>query len=175
MCYVLQFKCDPEYIYLLGKIYVVFKLVINFKSLVFTTFVNKWCKWHNASAIYLSFEVQSVGLSVHMELTSLLIKQGNFNIWAQLNGIYRLCSGLVGMQWPFEVSFWPLFFSFNGINCIPMVMDYIRRGRVLFQTPVMDSFLAGTFSGTCSTTLFQPFELLKTRLQMLSANQWVWR
>lgn len=35
----------------------------------------------------------------------------------------------------------------------------------------MDSFLAGTFSGTCSTTLFQPFELLKTRLQMLSANQ----
>jgi solute carrier family 25 protein 38 len=31
--------------------------------------------------------------------------------------------------------------------------------------PVVKSFLAGTFSGTCSTIFFQPLDLVKTRLQ----------
>ncbi|XP_013772829.1 solute carrier family 25 member 38-like [Limulus polyphemus] len=31
--------------------------------------------------------------------------------------------------------------------------------------PVLKSFLAGSFSGTCSTLLFQPLDLIKTRLQ----------
>lgn len=31
--------------------------------------------------------------------------------------------------------------------------------------PVLKSFLAGSFSGTCSTILFQPLDLVKTRIQ----------
>lgn len=31
--------------------------------------------------------------------------------------------------------------------------------------PVMKAFLAGSFSGTCSTVLFQPLDLVKTRIQ----------
>ena len=31
--------------------------------------------------------------------------------------------------------------------------------------PVVKSFLSGSFSGFCSTVLFQPFDLIKTRLQ----------
>ena len=34
-----------------------------------------------------------------------------------------------------------------------------------FQYPVLKSFLAGSFSGTFSTILFQPLDLIKTRLQ----------
>ncbi|CAL4095438.1 unnamed protein product [Meganyctiphanes norvegica] len=33
------------------------------------------------------------------------------------------------------------------------------------SSPVAKSFLAGSFSGTCSTILFQPLDLVKTRLQ----------
>ncbi|XP_076056102.1 mitochondrial glycine transporter A-like [Oratosquilla oratoria] len=32
-------------------------------------------------------------------------------------------------------------------------------------SPVVKSFLAGSFSGTCSTIMFQPLDLVKTRLQ----------
>lgn len=35
----------------------------------------------------------------------------------------------------------------------------------LMISPVFKSFLAGSFSGTCSTVLFQPLDLLKTKLQ----------
>ena len=34
--------------------------------------------------------------------------------------------------------------------------------------PVMKAFLAGSLSGTCSTLLFQPLDLIKTRLQQQS-------
>jgi Mitochondrial carrier protein len=33
------------------------------------------------------------------------------------------------------------------------------------QSPVVKAFLAGSFSGTFSTILFQPLDLVKTRLQ----------
>nr|XP_033785371.1 mitochondrial glycine transporter isoform X2 [Geotrypetes seraphini] len=33
--------------------------------------------------------------------------------------------------------------------------------------PVLKAFLSGSFSGTCSTLLFQPLDLIKTRLQTL--------
>lgn len=33
------------------------------------------------------------------------------------------------------------------------------------QYPILRAFLAGSFSGTFSTVLFQPLDLLKTRLQ----------
>jgi len=36
---------------------------------------------------------------------------------------------------------------------------------VLVANPVVKSFLAGSFSGTCSTILFQPLDLIKTRIQ----------
>ncbi|XP_013421299.1 solute carrier family 25 member 38-B [Lingula anatina] len=38
--------------------------------------------------------------------------------------------------------------------------------RVMIDSsPVLKSFLAGSFSGTCSVLLFQPLDLIKTRLQ----------
>lgn len=36
---------------------------------------------------------------------------------------------------------------------------------LLSQNPVVKSFLAGSFSGTCSTILLQPLDLVKTRIQ----------
>lgn len=36
--------------------------------------------------------------------------------------------------------------------------------------PVMKAFLAGSFSGTCSTVLFQPLDLVKTRIQNHQLN-----
>jgi len=33
------------------------------------------------------------------------------------------------------------------------------------QSPMVKAFLAGSFSGTCSTILFQPLDLLKTKIQ----------
>ncbi|XP_002733253.1 mitochondrial glycine transporter B-like [Saccoglossus kowalevskii] len=38
-------------------------------------------------------------------------------------------------------------------------MDYV------FTSPLCKSFLAGSVSGTCSTVIFQPLDLLKTKLQ----------
>lgn len=37
--------------------------------------------------------------------------------------------------------------------------------RYLSEHPMLKSFLVGSLSGTCSTLLFQPFDLLKTRVQ----------
>ena len=33
------------------------------------------------------------------------------------------------------------------------------------QSPMVSAFLAGSFSGVCSTVLFQPLDLIKTRIQ----------
>ncbi|XP_023556408.1 solute carrier family 25 member 38 [Octodon degus] len=41
---------------------------------------------------------------------------------------------------------------------------------VLQLHPVIKAFLCGSISGTCSTLLFQPLDLLKTRLQTLRAS-----
>jgi len=35
----------------------------------------------------------------------------------------------------------------------------------LLANPVIKAFLAGSFSGTCTTILFQPLDLVKTRIQ----------
>ncbi|XP_043298291.1 mitochondrial glycine transporter isoform X3 [Cervus canadensis] len=42
-----------------------------------------------------------------------------------------------------------------------------RRGQL---QPVIKAFLCGSISGTCSTLLFQPLDLLKTRLQTLQPS-----
>ena len=39
--------------------------------------------------------------------------------------------------------------------------------------PVLKSFLAGSFSGTCSTILLQPLDLIKTRIQQAHYNHLV--
>lgn len=46
----------------------------------------------------------------------------------------------------------------------------IRSDKMAFvdaitTSPIVKSFVAGSFSGTCSTILFQPLDLVKTRLQ----------
>ncbi|CAL1264855.1 unnamed protein product [Larinioides sclopetarius] len=51
--------------------------------------------------------------------------------------------------------------------------DHIVNGSTMevIQTyPFLKSFLAGSVSGTCSTLLFQPLDLIKTRLQNASKN-----
>lgn len=40
-----------------------------------------------------------------------------------------------------------------------------RKMDVALTNPVVKSFLAGSFSGTCSTILLQPLDLVKTRIQ----------
>ena len=46
---------------------------------------------------------------------------------------------------------------------------YFKRKDInmdgLALTPVVKAFLAGSVSGTCSTIIFQPLDLVKTRLQ----------
>jgi len=37
-------------------------------------------------------------------------------------------------------------------------------------SPVLKAFLAGSFSGTCSTLLFQPLDLVKTRIQQVESR-----
>ena len=38
------------------------------------------------------------------------------------------------------------------------------------SNPVVKSFMAGSFSGTCSTILLQPLDLIKTRIQQNTQN-----
>ncbi|KAM7063364.1 mitochondrial glycine transporter isoform 3-T3 [Molossus nigricans] len=45
--------------------------------------------------------------------------------------------------------------------------DVGDRMETLMLHPVIKAFLCGSISGTCSTLLFQPLDLLKTRLQTL--------
>ena len=40
------------------------------------------------------------------------------------------------------------------------------------RSAAVKSFLAGSFSGTCSAVLFQPLDLIKTRLQLLQKTQY---
>ena len=41
----------------------------------------------------------------------------------------------------------------------------LKKMDTLMANPLVKSFLAGSFSGTCSTILFQPLDLVKTRIQ----------
>ena len=41
----------------------------------------------------------------------------------------------------------------------------------LLANPVFKAFLAGSFSGTCTTILFQPLDLVKTRIQSSNADK----
>ncbi|CAL8333712.1 unnamed protein product [Merluccius merluccius] len=43
-------------------------------------------------------------------------------------------------------------------------------GSLAKAHPVLKAFMCGSLSGTCSTLLFQPLDLVKTRLQMLQSN-----
>ncbi|XP_037004224.2 mitochondrial glycine transporter isoform X1 [Artibeus jamaicensis] len=48
--------------------------------------------------------------------------------------------------------------------------DVGDRMETLMLHPVIKAFLCGSISGTCSTLLFQPLDLLKTRLQTLQPS-----
>ncbi|XP_034848304.1 mitochondrial glycine transporter isoform X2 [Mirounga angustirostris] len=48
--------------------------------------------------------------------------------------------------------------------------DVGDRVETLMLHPVIKAFLCGSISGTCSTLLFQPLDLLKTRLQTLQPS-----
>ncbi|XP_068414699.1 mitochondrial glycine transporter isoform X1 [Eschrichtius robustus] len=48
--------------------------------------------------------------------------------------------------------------------------DVGDRVETLMLQPVIKAFLCGSISGTCSTLLFQPLDLLKTRLQTLQPS-----
>ncbi|XP_044272951.1 mitochondrial glycine transporter [Varanus komodoensis] len=45
-----------------------------------------------------------------------------------------------------------------------------RGGEAALMHPVLKAFVCGSISGTCSTLLFQPLDLLKTRLQTLQPS-----
>uniref|UniRef100_A0A5F8H126 Solute carrier family 25 member 38 n=1 Tax=Monodelphis domestica TaxID=13616 RepID=A0A5F8H126_MONDO len=49
--------------------------------------------------------------------------------------------------------------------------DVGDRVETLMLHPVIKAFLCGSISGTCSTLLFQPLDLLKTRLQIVQTTQ----
>lgn len=50
-----------------------------------------------------------------------------------------------------------------------MSFNHLRDALVVkFQSSVLGAFVAGSLSGTCSTILFQPLDLVKTRLQTQS-------
>lgn len=48
--------------------------------------------------------------------------------------------------------------------------DVENTVETLMLHPVIKAFLCGSISGTCSTLLFQPLDLLKTRLQTLQPS-----
>lgn len=48
--------------------------------------------------------------------------------------------------------------------------NYMKVKEFLNESPVIKAFLAGSISGTCSTILFQPLDLVKTRLQNASVT-----
>jgi len=56
-----------------------------------------------------------------------------------------------------------------------MKQDILYSPRLVMEpvisSPVVKAFLAGSFSGTCSTVLFQPLDLLKTKIQAKQASQ----
>ncbi|CAL1526360.1 unnamed protein product, partial [Lymnaea stagnalis] len=53
----------------------------------------------------------------------------------------------------------------NATVSPPNQTDFRSKMDNFASSPVMKSFLAGAFSGTCSSILFQPLDLVKTRLQ----------
>ncbi|XP_014663218.1 PREDICTED: solute carrier family 25 member 38-like isoform X2 [Priapulus caudatus] len=47
----------------------------------------------------------------------------------------------------------------------PNLTDLRERMDAVISNPLVKSFAAGSFSGTCSTVIFQPLDLVKTRIQ----------
>lgn len=46
-----------------------------------------------------------------------------------------------------------------------MQQKSLAKTPMISRSPMMTAFLAGSFSGVCSTVLFQPLDLIKTRIQ----------
>ncbi|XP_024421850.2 mitochondrial glycine transporter isoform X2 [Desmodus rotundus] len=58
----------------------------------------------------------------------------------------------------------------NSSPALLQPQDVGDRMETLMLHPVIKAFLCGSISGTCSTLLFQPLDLLKTRLQTLQPS-----
>jgi len=69
------------------------------------------------------------------------------------------------------VPFAVVIISSNGYPTDPSVPIRLKNtarkfgSKMDLANPVIKAFLAGSFSGTCSTVLFQPLDLVKTRIQ----------
>lgn len=50
------------------------------------------------------------------------------------------------------------------VSCI-IRKHYSNSARLLLQVSFLGAFVSGASSGACSTVLFQPFDVVKTRLQ----------
>nr|KAF7438054.1 hypothetical protein H0235_000445 [Vespula pensylvanica] len=53
----------------------------------------------------------------------------------------------------------------EALGALVTIEEKNKIKNISLQYPVLKSFLAGSFSGTFSTILFQPLDLIKTRLQ----------
>ncbi len=55
----------------------------------------------------------------------------------------------------------------HSTSLVPLISHdtTLNLSPLLTQHPMLKSFVAGSLSGTCSTLLFQPFDLVKTRIQ----------
>lgn len=60
----------------------------------------------------------------------------------------------------------------SNVSIYDYITNYFMKKKmfILLQYPILKAFLAGSFSGTFSTILFQPLDLLKTRLQNSSTT-----
>jgi len=54
------------------------------------------------------------------------------------------------------------------ITAVPSELKNMVESYI--SSPVIKSFLAGSFSGTCSTIVFQPLDLVKTRIQCCKSS-----
>ncbi|XP_028699810.2 mitochondrial glycine transporter isoform X2 [Macaca mulatta] len=62
------------------------------------------------------------------------------------------------------------YFYQGSRNCLWIQFALLCATYFLCLHPVIKAFLCGSISGTCSTLLFQPLDLLKTRLQTLQPS-----
>ncbi|KAM6375722.1 mitochondrial glycine transporter isoform 5-T8 [Alca torda] len=85
-------------------------------------------------------------------------------------GAEKTCSSAASLgSENISTSFWLLAPSMLWKPSPPLLraQDVENQVETLAMHPVLKAFVCGSISGTCSTLLFQPLDLLKTRLQTL--------
>lgn len=59
----------------------------------------------------------------------------------------------------------------SGSHVRNTVFGNLSKMEIFLSYPVLKAFMCGSVSGTCSTLLFQPLDLVKTRLQTSQPNE----